>query len=108
MSSVDVVLARQQWVEGSRRLEALRDADTWLYLELVRLADLVTAELRGRIGQTFMLDELASLYERAEDWTRVAIADAEPEPPPGWPRHLSLVVDAAFEAYARGATDYEP
>jgi hypothetical protein len=106
VSSVDVVLARQQWEEGSRRIEAVREADPRLYLGLVRLVELVTAELRGRIGQTFTLDELVAAYERAEDWSRTAIEESEP--PPSWPRYLSTVVDTAFDAYARGATDYEP
>jgi len=106
VSSVDVALARHQWEEGSRRLEATRKTQPDLYLELLRLAEVVTSELRGRIGQTFTLDQLVAAYERAEDWSRMAIA--EREPPRGWPRYLSLVVDTAFHAYARGATDFEP
>jgi len=106
VSSVDVALARHQWEEESRRLEATRETQPDLYLELVRLVEIVTSELRGRIGQTFTLDELVSAYERAEDWSRMAIAESEP--PPGWPRYLSVVVDTAFQAYARGATDFEP
>jgi hypothetical protein len=27
---------------------------------------------------------------------------------PGWPRDLTLVLAAAFDAYQRGALDYEP
>jgi hypothetical protein len=106
VSSVDVALARHQWEEGSRRLEATRESQPGLYLELVRLLDVVISELRGRIGQTFTQDELVAAYDRAEDWSRTAIADSEP--PPGWPRYLSLLVDSAFNAYARGATDFEP
>lgn len=106
MSSVDVALARHEWEEGSRRLEATRETDPVLYLELVRLAEVVTSELRGRIGQTFTLDELVAAYARAEDWSRMAIVEREPTR--GWPRYLSLVVDSAFQAYARGATDFEP
>jgi hypothetical protein len=106
VSSLDVVLARQQWEDGHRRLESIRDADPSAYLSLLRLVDVVIAELRGRVGQTFTLDQLADEYERAEDWSRVVVEESEP--PPGWPRHLSSVVDAAFREYARGATDYEP
>jgi hypothetical protein len=108
VSSLDIALARQQWEEGSRRLESTREADPSLYLSLLRLVDLVTAELRGRIGQTFTLDELAEEYERADDWSRAAVEESEPPPPAGWPRHLSTVADFAFREYARGATDYEP
>ncbi len=106
MSSVDVRLARHEWEEGSRRLEALRGSDPAAYRTLVQLMEIVTAELRARIGQTFTLDELAGAYGRAENWSRDAISESEP--PPGWPRHLALVVDAAFHDYARGALDYAP
>ena len=104
--SSHVALARQQWEEGNRRLESLREPDPSLYRALLELADVVTGELRGRIGQTFTMDELTAEYERAEDWSREAIDESEP--PVAWPRHLATVVDAAFHEYARGATDYEP
>jgi hypothetical protein len=106
VSTHDVALARQQWEEGSRRLESLRDSAPARYRALLALAEVVTAELRGRVGQTFSLDELTAEYERAEDWSREAVELSEP--PAGWPRHVSTVVDAAFHEYARGATDYEP
>jgi hypothetical protein len=32
----------------------------------------------------------------------------ERAPGPGWPRTLSLVQDAAFHVYQRGAVDYAP
>ncbi len=106
MSSVEIELARQQWDEGNRRFEATRDRDINLYQALLRLAAVVTSELRARVGQVFTMDELVAAYQRAEDWGRAAIADSEP--PAGWPPHVSAVVDTAFREYARGATDYEP
>jgi hypothetical protein len=106
VSPHDVALARQQWEDGSRRFESVRESDPALYRALLDLLELVTAELRGRVGQTFTLDELTAEYERAEDWSREAMEDDEP--PAVWPRYLTTVTDAAFHEYARGATDYEP
>jgi hypothetical protein len=96
--------ARQQWEEGQRRLESLR-ADRLLYGRLLANVELVTEELRRRVGATFTLAELATAYERAEDWTRHIL---EERGTPGWPIHLTLVLDAAFQLYARGASDYRP
>jgi hypothetical protein len=68
--------------------------------------DVLTEELRRRIGQTFTLAELVAAYERAESWSREAIEERAPYP--GWARTLSMVEDAAFHTYSRGARDYEP
>ena len=59
-----------------------------------------------RVGQTFTLEELADAYGGAERWAREALAERAPTP--GWPRDLTLVADAAFHLYARGAVDYGP
>ena len=53
MSQVEV--ARQEWEEGSRRLEAARD-DGRRYRQLLELLDLVLDELRRRLGQTYAFD----------------------------------------------------
>lgn len=102
MSTVEVELARRQWDEGSDRFdeEARRDP------RLLPALDAITGELRRRVGQTYTLAELASAYGAAEDWGRTAIADLAPFP--GWPRALTTVLDAAFDVYSRGATDYRP
>ena len=68
--------------------------------------DVVTDELRKRVGQTFTLDELAGAYERSDSWTRHVVS--EHAATPGWPRTVSLVADAAFHLYQRGAVDYKP
>ena len=106
MSPHDLALARQQWEDGSRRLESVRDADPPLYRELLDVLELVTAELRGRIGQTFTLDELAAAYDGADDWVRDLLEEADPEG--GVPTEPGTVADAAFHVYARGALDYRP
>jgi hypothetical protein len=102
---VDVELARQQWGNGHRRLEELR-ADRRRYERLLGHVDVVTAELRRRVGQTFTLDELATVYDGADAWARDAVEDADAEP--GAVHEVSTVGDAAFHLYARGAADYAP
>jgi hypothetical protein len=97
--------ARAQWEEGRRRIAAER-SDSVRYRQLWELADVVAAELRRRHGQRFTLDELASAHVRADDWARAAITDAMPLEPRVGVRDLALVVDVAFDVYARGAVDY--
>ena len=102
---MDVELARHQWEDGSRRIEALR-SDRARYSALLAQVDVVLGELRKRVGQTFTLDELAGHYDGADDWAREAIDLAEPEAPP--PGEVPAVTGAAFHQYARGAADYAP
>jgi len=100
---LDVV--RREWEEGYRRLEAAsRDpvAAERLHTQL----EVVTDELRKRIGQTFTLDDLAMAYERADSWARDVVS--EHAATPGWMRTLAMVEDAAFYLYQRGAVDYAP
>ena len=97
--------ARQEWEDSARRLEAAApDADR--YDRLRQQVEVVTAELRRRVGETFTLAQLAAAYVDADAWSRDALADSSP--PPGWARTLSLVEGAAFHDYARGAVDYGP
>jgi hypothetical protein len=102
---MDVELARHQWEDGHRRIEALR-SDRRRYGALLAQVDVVLAELRKRVGQTFTLDELADTYAGSDDWARDAIDRADPDAPP--PAELPAVTGAAFQQYARGATDYRP
>jgi hypothetical protein len=102
---MDVELARQQWEDGRRRVERSQPGSR----EALRLAaeiDLVVAELRRRIGQTFTLDQLADVYDDAGEWARDVLYDARPEDAP--PPDTATVTDAAFQLYARGAADYRP
>lgn len=98
-------LARQEWAEGYRRLEAERDNST-RYRTLHAQVDAVTGRLRRRLGSVYTLTELAAEYRRSESWVREAIAELPP--PAQWPPGVSLATDAAFYLYARGARDYEP
>jgi len=102
---MDVELARRQWEDGTRRIEAVRN-DRRRYRELIEQVEIVVGELRKRVGQTFTLGELADAYDGADDWARDAVDVADPESPP--PAELPAVAGAAFHQYARGATDYRP
>jgi hypothetical protein len=96
---------RQQWEEGNRRFEAAA-RDSVLRPRLLAQLDVVTDELRKRIGQTFTLDELAAAYAGADDWVRETIEERAAAP--GWTRTVTIVQDAAFHLYQRGAVDYMP
>lgn len=101
----DVVSARHDWEDAYRRLEAAtRDP---LRAEGLRLQlEVVTAELRKRVGAMFTLAELATEYRYSDAWSWDAVAERASTP--GWPRTLAIVEGAAFHLYARGAVDYEP
>ena len=102
---MELDLARQQWHDGSRRVERAH-ADRERYARLSGQVDLLVAALRKRVGQVFTLDELAQAYDGADEWARALLDDAEPEAPvtpePG------TLADAAFHVYARSASDYRP
>lgn len=96
---------RREWEDGYRRFEAA-SRDPVLADRLSVQLEVVTGELRKRIGQTFTLEQLAAAYERADEWARDAVS--EHAATPGWPRNLAAVEDAAFHLYQRGAVDYVP
>jgi hypothetical protein len=100
-----VAVAKQEWEEGSRRLEAARE-DGRRYRQLLELLELVLDELRRRIGQTYTVAELVAAYGESERWAREVLEERATGR--GWPRDLTLVLAAAFNAYQRGAIDYEP
>ena len=103
MSQVEV--ARQEWEEGARRLEAVRE-DPDRYRQLLGYLDLLLDELRKRIGQTYTLRELVAAYDVSERWAREVLDERAENA--RWPRDLSIVLAAAFDAFQRGAIDYEP
>jgi hypothetical protein len=103
--AADLESARREWLDAYRRLEQEsrepgRAEPLWAQVEVV------SEELRRRVGGRFTLRELAAEYRTAEVWVREVVSQRAPTP--GWPRTLSLVEGAAFHAYARGAEDYEP
>jgi hypothetical protein len=103
--AADVESARRDWLDAYRRLEQearepSRAEPLWAQV------DVVSEELRRRVGGRFTLRELAAEYRTAEAWVRDVISQRAPSA--GWARTLSLVEGAAFHAYSRGAEDYEP
>ena len=103
MSEHALLLVREEWKDGDRRLESERD-DRRRYERLLEQVAIIVDELRKRVGQTYTLEELATAYRDAERWAREAVEEQAPSP--GWPRDLALVLAAAFYAYQRGAVDY--
>ena len=102
---MDVELARYHWDDGRRRIERLRP-DAAAYDRLMAQVAIVVDELRRRVGATFTLGELASAYDRAEEWGRDALDAARGD---DWPvPDTATVADAAFHLYAKGASDYVP
>jgi hypothetical protein len=102
VSAVDAV--RQQWEEGNRRFES--QAGDLVFPQLLEQFEVATDELRKRVGETFTLAQLADAYGSSDHWLREAVEERAAVP--GWVRYLSVVQDAAFHQYARGATDYSP
>ena len=102
MSGVEI--ARQQWADGTRRLEGLRGDPR--YRSLADQVGIVAEVLRKRIGGSYTLSELAGCYLDAERWIREAVA--EQVPGAEWGPDFGAVTDAAFHRYARGARDYTP
>jgi hypothetical protein len=103
--ATSVEAARQHWAEGNRRLES-HASDPDAYPRLLRQLEVATEELRRRVGETFTLGQLAEAYDAADEWMREAVEERAAAP--GWSRELSVVQDAAFHLFARGATDYSP
>jgi hypothetical protein len=105
VSAAELETARQAWEEGNRRLlEEARDPRRGERLHAQ--VEVLTDELRRRVGQTFTLTELARVYATADDWAREAISERAATP--GWAAAVSLATDAAFHLYQRGAVDYGP
>ena len=102
---MQVESALSEWEQGFRRLEA-HARDRARYERLRAHVDAVIAELRRRVGETFTLADLAAAYGEAERWTRAAIDEVDEAP--GSQTTVSMVEDAAFHLYARGAVDYRP
>jgi hypothetical protein len=101
----EIESARREWQDGYRRLEE-QSRDRVTGERLLAQVEVVTDELRRRVGGTFTLAELTRAYAEAEGWSRAAVAERAALP--GWPRTLSIVEASAFYVYSRGASDYEP
>ena len=100
----DVESARLEWEDAYRDFTAAAQDPTQAQRVLDQL-DVVTTELRRRVGGTYTLRQLAAEYAIADRWALDVLSE---QGAPGWPRTLALVEGAAFHLYARGAVDYQP
>jgi hypothetical protein len=100
-----VEVARQQWQDGYMRFRE-DTGDAASHERLLEQVDVVTQELRHRVGSSFTLAELAGAYREADTWVWDVIAEKCPRP--GWARFATTAADAAFHLYARGARNYRP
>ena len=99
---MDVELARHQWRDGHARLQEAR-REPRRYRAMVAEVEVLLGGLRGRVGQSYTLAELASAYDGADDWAQEVLGDIDHSTP-----EFGTIADAAFHLYARGATDYRP
>lgn len=97
--------ARREWQTGHRRFLD-QAADPRRADDLYSQLDVVTDELRRRVGGTFTLAELATVYDGADRWLLEVVEERAPVK--GWARTASLAGDAAFHLLSRGAQDYAP
>ncbi|HEY7177780.1 MAG TPA: hypothetical protein VH305_01285 [Gaiella sp.] len=104
MTTVDA--ARREWAEGHRRFVQETASDPVRADVLHRQLDVVSDELRRRVGGTFTLAELAAAYGDADGWILTVLGEQAPSR--GWAGTASLAGDAAFHAYSRAAQDYAP
>jgi hypothetical protein len=101
--SYSVESAVHQWEEGYRRLQAA-NSEPSLHRRLGRAVVAVEDELRKRLGSTFSIKELATLYREDSDWGLELTIDTLPDQSELW--DSSTVVDAAFYLYMREAADF--
>ena len=99
--------SRTQWEDARARLET--EGDPLRQTQLFELVDAVLSRLRRELGSVFSLGELDERYLEAERWVLELVVDRTPPEGArvGTP-DTTLVTDAAFDMYARGAHDYEP
>ena len=93
--------AVQQWRDGERRLH---ETDPARVRVAERAAERIYAELRRRLGSTFVIDELVALYDAGTSWAVDIAVAAAPADPWAWDARISI--DAAFARYLREASDY--
>ena len=105
-AGIDIESARRDWEDGYRALRAASAQEPLEADRLHRQLEIVTGELRRRVGLSFTVADLVRAYPDSERWARTVVEEAGA--PPGWAFSLAMVGDAAFNLYARGAVDYTP
>jgi hypothetical protein len=92
-----------QWEEGYRALQGAR-SDPAAYRAIGRGVLAVQDALRKRLGSSFSVEELASLYRDQSDWALELAMQKLPDD--GRLSDTSTIVDAAFYLYMREAADF--
>ncbi len=90
-----------QWRDGERRLAAAPGAHA---AALERVTETIHAELRRRLGGSFVTEELVALYDKGTEWCLDLAFRTAPEAPWAW--DARTVADAAFARYLREASDF--
>jgi hypothetical protein len=103
VSAAEVDVSMMQWREGERRRRELEVSPRERAV-VERVIEEIAAELGRRVGQTFTLRELARAYAQSEAWCRDIAQRAAARDVAA--QDLSVVQDAAFARFARGATDF--
>jgi hypothetical protein len=86
-----------QWQEGDQRVREAPERQRPLLEDAV---EAVIEELRKRHGSTFTADQLVSFYASGTDWA-AQVAESQ-----GARGAAADVVDAAFNRYAREASNF--
>jgi hypothetical protein len=90
------------WEDG---LSRLRELDEGERRKVESVVELLTLELRRRVGVGFTTDELARYYlQEGTDWCFEVAIRLAPETPAAW--DMTTVAGAAFGRYLRFASDY--
>jgi hypothetical protein len=89
--------ALYQWREGERRIDSSPEP---AHGDLQSAVDVVVEALRRRLGSSFVVHELAALYDQDTDWA-LEIARRNRAG-----TDAASVVDAAFARYVREAKNF--
>ena len=104
VSELSVRLAREDWRSGERTVERIL-ADPRRAPVARAVMHELERELRRRLGQTYTLAMLVTVYGDADRWARDAAQRSAPGV--GW-AHDASFADAACARAARSARDWKP
>ena len=93
-------VALHHWQDGDRRLAQASLAERAV---LERVIKGVTAELRWRLGTSFVVADLVTAYEESRTWALGLALEVAPAEPLAWEQWVS---DAAFHRHLRRARDW--
>jgi hypothetical protein len=104
VSELSVRLAREDWRAGERAFELVMSDPKRAQVARHVMQEL-ERELRRRLGQTYTLASLVTLYDDADRWARDSAQRVAPGV--GWAQDASFA-DAACARAARNARDWKP